>query len=163
MWAPKEHRQIEIDGVVVEVRWNLWNALLELRHEQDARTLWIDAICINQDDISERNHQVTQMGTIYKNSVRCVAWLGPSDSLLNDAFTFMVEAEDTATASISYNRLFCGNSPSEWDIHLLRGLLSLCLRPYWEVSYGLTQPLFSVLPMLIVLLIRDCGLSKKFC
>jgi hypothetical protein len=101
MWGPKEHSQIEIDGVVVEVRRNLWNALLELRHEQDARTLWIDAICINQDDISERNHQVTQMGTIYKNSVRCVAWLGPSDSLLNDAFPFMVEAEDTATASIT--------------------------------------------------------------
>jgi hypothetical protein len=87
MWGPKEHRQIEIDGAIVEVRHDLWDALLELRPQKDTRTLWIDAICINQDDISERNHQVTQMGTMYKNAVRCVAWLGLSDSSIKDAFT----------------------------------------------------------------------------
>lgn len=114
MWGPKEHRQIEIDEAVVEVRQNLWDALLELRLEKDIRTLWIDAICINQDDISERNHQVTQMGTIYKNSVRCVAWLGLSDrSSLDDALSFLVEAEDTGTATITYHHLFSYKFPSE--------------------------------------------------
>jgi hypothetical protein len=138
MWGPKNYRKIEVNGAVFAVRQNLQNALLELRLEKNTRTLWIDAICINQDDISERNHQVTQMGMIYKNAVRCVAWLGHSDSLLNDAFAFLVEAEDTRTASFAYHRLFYCNLLSEWDIHLLRGLLSLCLRPYWEVSYRLT-------------------------
>jgi len=150
MWGPKEHRQIEINGTVVEVRQNLGDALLELRLEKDTRTLWIDAICINQDDVSERNHQVTQMGTIYKNAVRCVAWLGLSDSLLKDAFTFLVEAEDTGTASNTYDRLFFYNSPSQWDIHVLKGLVSLCLKPYWGVSYSLTATAVSRSQKLIV-------------
>jgi hypothetical protein len=141
MWGPKEHKKIEINGTVVEVRQNLGDALLELRLEKDTRTLWIDAVCINQDDVSERNHQVAQMGTIYKRSVRCVAWLGLSDSLIKDAFTWLVETQDIETVSMTYNSLFYDKSPPEWHIHLLRSLMSLCLRPYWGVSYVLQTPL----------------------
>ncbi|KAG5807705.1 hypothetical protein H9Q74_007679 [Fusarium xylarioides] len=43
--------------------------------------LWIDAICINQDDIAERNSQVAMMSQIY-GSARCVvAWLGEEDAI----------------------------------------------------------------------------------
>ena len=38
--------------------------------------LWIDAICINQDDKQEKNHQVQQMGEIYKGAERVLVWLG---------------------------------------------------------------------------------------
>ena len=38
--------------------------------------IWIDAICINQEDVTERNHQVEQMGKIYVNSSRLIVWLG---------------------------------------------------------------------------------------
>jgi hypothetical protein len=41
--------------------------------------LWVDAICINQQDTAERNHQVTQMGLIYQQAKRVIAWVGPSD------------------------------------------------------------------------------------
>jgi hypothetical protein len=41
---------------------NLHEALLRLRSEKEARKVWIDAICINQDDIAERNAQVALMG-----------------------------------------------------------------------------------------------------
>lgn len=34
-------------------------------------------MCINQEDIKERNHQVIQMGRIYHSAQRVVAWLGP--------------------------------------------------------------------------------------
>lgn len=37
---------------------------------------WIDAICINQDDLNERSHQVPLMGSIYKNASRVIVWLG---------------------------------------------------------------------------------------
>jgi hypothetical protein len=68
-WGSKNYRNIKINGTVFAVRQNLFGALHALRLEQDTRTLWIDAICINQDDIPERNHQVAQMGMIYKNAV----------------------------------------------------------------------------------------------
>jgi hypothetical protein len=39
---------------------------------------WIDALCINQEDINERETQVMQMGDIYKCAHRVVVWLGSS-------------------------------------------------------------------------------------
>ena len=39
-------------------------------------TLWIDAICINQDDVFERNHQVRLMGDLYRSATSVLSWLG---------------------------------------------------------------------------------------
>jgi hypothetical protein len=39
--------------------------------------LWVDAICINQNDIPERNSQIRLMRDIYQNSVIVISWLGP--------------------------------------------------------------------------------------
>lgn len=42
---------------------------------------WIDAICIDQQNMAERNHEVKRMGTIYKMARRGVVWLGPASNL----------------------------------------------------------------------------------
>lgn len=39
------------------------------------RRLWVDAICINQNDILERDRQVSRMGDIYSNCMRVVVYL----------------------------------------------------------------------------------------
>jgi len=57
---------------------SILDALHHLRDTQDARTLWIDAISINQDDVSERSQEVNKMGNIYSNASNVVVWLGPS-------------------------------------------------------------------------------------
>lgn len=46
---------------------NLATALPYLRYENEIRTLWIDAICINQQDLRERSSQVRIMGDIYRS------------------------------------------------------------------------------------------------
>ncbi|QIW95043.1 hypothetical protein AMS68_000561 [Peltaster fructicola] len=46
----------------------------------DHPLVWLDMICINQDDIAERNHQVTLMGLIYRKSSHTVAYLGTANS-----------------------------------------------------------------------------------
>lgn len=58
---------------------NLFDALLHLRLPERPRILWVDALCINQGDTSERNDQVAMMSKIYRQSHRVVAWLGQSD------------------------------------------------------------------------------------
>ncbi len=63
---------------------NLDSALPHLRHKDHHRILWIDALCINQDDKQERDHQVRQMRSIYESASRVVAWLGPADSEVID-------------------------------------------------------------------------------
>jgi hypothetical protein len=48
--------------------------------------IWVDAICINQGDVEERNHQVQLMGRIYTGASVVIAWLGPYDRSLSTAF-----------------------------------------------------------------------------
>lgn len=55
---------------------NLACAMRHLRYTHEARTLWIDAICIDQSNLEEREKQVARMSSIYKNASRVVVWLG---------------------------------------------------------------------------------------
>jgi hypothetical protein len=65
--APTSYINIRKDGRIYskKVQPDLLAALKALRDPQKDRYLWIDAICINQEDIGERNHQVEMMSTIY--------------------------------------------------------------------------------------------------
>ncbi|KAF3070244.1 hypothetical protein CFAM422_006775 [Trichoderma lentiforme] len=67
------------DGVPFPVTKNLESALRHLRQTEDERTLWVDAICINQGNIPERNHQVSIMKDIYRKARLVVIWLGDAD------------------------------------------------------------------------------------
>lgn len=44
---------------------NLYAALYHLRDLEETRVFWVDAICINQDDVREQNEQVSKMAEIY--------------------------------------------------------------------------------------------------
>lgn len=69
-------------SISIEHEWhisltdNLYKALKRLRRRFQKRVLWIDAICINQGNASERSHQVSIMGQIYKSARRVCIWLG---------------------------------------------------------------------------------------
>ena len=52
----------------------------------DSQQFWIDAICINQDDIAERNAQVAIMSMIYTKSSGVFVWLGVDDESTMRAF-----------------------------------------------------------------------------
>jgi hypothetical protein len=62
----------------IQVGSNLYEALVHLRHPESGRTLWIDALCINQGDLIERSQQVNEMRNIYKFASRVIIWLGQS-------------------------------------------------------------------------------------
>lgn len=59
------------------VRRNIVNMLRYLRLDTEFRYLWIDYVCINQSDITEKEFQVRQMGSIYADAARVLVWLGP--------------------------------------------------------------------------------------
>jgi Heterokaryon incompatibility protein (HET) len=67
---------ILLHGIPHPVTTNLELALRYIRYAEEPRVLWVDALCINQKDISEKNHQVAQMREIYLDSkqVCCLAW-----------------------------------------------------------------------------------------
>ena len=51
-----------------------------MRHINETRTLWIDALCINQNDERDKTDQVKVMAQIYENASRTLVWLGPTSS-----------------------------------------------------------------------------------
>jgi hypothetical protein len=71
-------RQILVNGRLLLVRENLYDFMRSARsrHANPPRTFWIDALCIDQNSVYEKNHQVAQMGLIYSNAVEVVSWLG---------------------------------------------------------------------------------------
>ncbi|KAF2675592.1 HET-domain-containing protein, partial [Lentithecium fluviatile CBS 122367] len=54
----------------------LFNALTYLRSPTESRDLWIDAICIRQDDNDEKSQQLPMMGDIYTFAESVNIWLG---------------------------------------------------------------------------------------
>ncbi|MCJ1456134.1 hypothetical protein MMC28_006493 [Mycoblastus sanguinarius] len=62
---------------MLKVTRSLACALPYLRYKDKARVLWIDALCVNQQDLEERSRQVLRMSDIFKLAERVVVWLGP--------------------------------------------------------------------------------------
>ncbi|KAF3806651.1 Heterokaryon incompatibility protein 6 [Colletotrichum gloeosporioides] len=73
---PTRTKTIAINDQKVAVTTNLYNALLHLRDPEKDRILWVDALCINQQDAFERTHQVAKMSVIYQKAWAVVIWLG---------------------------------------------------------------------------------------
>jgi hypothetical protein len=77
VWGERgNERTIYINGTEHRIRNNLYHALVNLRLPDRKRTLWIDAICIDQSSNDERNYQVAQMRYIYSGATNVIIWLG---------------------------------------------------------------------------------------
>ncbi|CAA9956733.1 HET domain containing protein [Pyrenophora teres f. maculata] len=92
-------KHIQIDGTSFIVGASLWNFLQQYRKKEYLKTcceeepqksvpLWIDAICIDQANIPERNHQVSLMRDVYTGAVSVIVWLGLAQK--NEELAFLL-------------------------------------------------------------------------
>ena len=87
VWGnPDITEAIQLNGYNFDVTTSLECALRYLRLLDTERYIWADAICINQDDLDERYHQVQLMGRIYKQADRVLVWLGEPNADIEIAF-----------------------------------------------------------------------------
>jgi hypothetical protein len=129
-------RTIWIGLYPVQVSSNLYYALKHLRLRQEVRFLWVDAICLNQMNIKERNHQVKQMTAIYHNAAAVYVWLGTANSFENsDAALFFVEDLEQIAWHDHYPQLD--------DVHSvivsMSALGKLCQRSWWKRAWVLQE------------------------
>lgn len=109
---------ILVNGHEVHVTANLHQALYQLRRQDESVLLWADAICINQQDVQERNHQVSHMTKIYSAAQEVVSWLGEG-----------TEASDRAMELIAVST----NELSKQEPFRLQGDLDdIFSRSYWS-------------------------------
>ncbi|RDW67578.1 hypothetical protein BP6252_08974 [Coleophoma cylindrospora] len=92
------------------VRKELALAMKYLRRPGQERTLWIDAICIDQTNPNERNHQVQMMSRVYTRAQQVCIWLGEADADSDIAIEFIkgemkeLKNFDTLTSDEQYSR-----------------------------------------------------------
>ncbi|QIW95021.1 hypothetical protein AMS68_000539 [Peltaster fructicola] len=105
-----ENKHISIHNCSFKVTDNPYRALRQLRSCKTQRTLWIDALCINQDDLQERGEQVTIMALIYKSADNVLVWLGDSTD------TEDTEKHDwTVSCQAKLDRATSETTPSWWQ------------------------------------------------
>jgi hypothetical protein len=137
---PKVTLPIRIKGLLFQVTVNLESALRHLRLESHTRVVWIDAICIHQSNIKERDQQVRRMGSIYANAWHVLVWLGP-------------EADDSDLAIETISEDFCGrlvdqelledSQPATTEemesTRRLKAPIKLFSRPWWRRGWVIQE------------------------
>jgi hypothetical protein len=71
---------------------NLHAALLQLRNPTLERILWVDAICIDQTNQKEKEHQIQMMAMVYGQANRVIVWLGEAAECSEQALTQILVA-----------------------------------------------------------------------
>ena len=91
---------------VLSVSKNLACALDHLRFKEASRTLWIDAICVDQQNLEERSQQVGRMADIYRLAERVIVWIGPE--------------ENDSSLAMDMLRTLGTNVEVDWSMRLMR-------------------------------------------
>ncbi|KAH8587916.1 heterokaryon incompatibility protein-domain-containing protein [Bisporella sp. PMI_857] len=131
--------KIILNGQLFKVRENLFQALTCLRSTGATESLWIDTICINQEDVQEQNHQVRIMDSIYRLARRVRVWIGCDTKRISDAFQLIPEimiayseeeAKEVEKRGQAYRYL--GHSVSHFDENLPKSSSKEDFTSDWE-------------------------------
>ncbi|KAK0724642.1 heterokaryon incompatibility, partial [Lasiosphaeris hirsuta] len=134
--------EISLNGCAVLVRENLRDFLLHARKAGWTKNLWIDAVCINQNDVEEKNQQIGLMGAVYSLASSVLVWLGNLDTAETTALEEMRDLGQAVdyskkTAELWEKRWFPSdfNGYNPWIDRLSpagrRGFDQLIANPYW--------------------------------
>ena len=146
MWHPdgqvdNAREVIRLDGRSFEVTKSLWSFLNIAQHKFPDTDFWIDAICIDQGNVMERNHQVAHMHEIYSSASSVLIWLGEGDSNTHMFFDLVNKG------SWSSNFMFHGQQlldpggrmtskpEPEEDLVLREGVYKMIRNPFWGRSW----------------------------
>lgn len=133
--ASKPHTVISCDGLDVEVTPNCLAALQHLQKKLGQFTIWIDAICINQDDVDEKSRQIPLMGDIYSQSSTVYIWLGEGNDSSDRAMRYLGSAGLVGYFDGTKQRPFA----AAWSAYTAR--YSLLRHPFPFSSRWITQVL----------------------
>jgi hypothetical protein len=129
--SSNEEFRVECNGQLLIVTENLFDFLESCGQD----FLWIDALCINQEDLNERAIQVSMMGKIYAAANLVIMWLGKDTSDLEE-FTFLHNRflHEYDKSDISHST----QDVSLWDLPFLREIgieTKAQWREYWTAYF----------------------------
>jgi len=129
---------IGVNKAPLQVTKNCFNALKSLRLPDGRRTLWVDAICINQKDIPERSSQVRIMDRIYGQAIRTIVYLGEETPGSRIVFRELDEAAKAPGKQCEYcDQLEPDRPPPHAPV--AEALNDLILRPWFRRVWVLQE------------------------
>lgn len=135
MWGEDtETRNILIDGKKFLVRVNLYQ-LLELLSREIIGYLWVDAICINQTSLKERNHQVGLMGMIYSRARDVTVWLGSNQWEISEAMKLLQSPYARLDVILLGNPQVRAMTSSPGIEEAEDVFWTFCTHPYWTRAW----------------------------
>ena len=115
---------IVVNSRSYEVSCNLADALRKLK-QHNISTVWVDAICINQQDTVEKSREIVRMFAIYRMAEMVAVWLG-SDTGPEEEIEQLAKVAEELQLPVSKQR-----QSSSFDSEL-RALERLLSQPYWN-------------------------------
>ncbi|KAE8441271.1 hypothetical protein EG329_005572 [Mollisiaceae sp. DMI_Dod_QoI] len=115
---PQDTSTITCNGQPLQVPRRLEIALKDMRYSDKPRALWADAICINQNDVSERESQVQLMRRIFSNAQRTLVWLGGEDEKRQQKMSWFASSTIKLGVTMFRRRVNLASSPQVrvWDM-----------------------------------------------
>ena len=129
MWGSAEHQAaIQVDGDPFLLRQNIYSFLLRLRLPDRSRRLWLDAVCIDQNNVEERGHQVSLMRKIFRSCHSCLAWLGESSGRGDEVIEVLKKSPVDAQGMADLNHLV----GQLYHCRLTEAFKMVLSHPYWS-------------------------------
>lgn len=143
--ASKNYHVINLNGRGFAVRSHLWRFLNAARLVYANQEFWIDALCIDQANIGEVNHQIQLMDQIFSNAMDVIIWLGAGDSGYPSALNFLSERREKKTRRLSKSSV--GRSGSSLDLwpeqSVIQSVFALCEDEYWGRTWIIQEVLLA--------------------
>ena len=131
-WGETEDtRNIVLNGHEFPITESLWGALQRLRSRSFPVIIWADALCINRQNIVERNIQVQLMADIYGKAYSVAVWLGPEADNSHEAIDLMHELLEAEAKESEIEWLVRDIISSRRRRQYFQSLVSLFQRDYW--------------------------------
>lgn len=119
----------------LDITTNLYAALERLRDTAFPRLLWVDAVCIDQENVLERAVQVRSMATIYIHASRVLVWLGEEAENSTLALASIERVAQDCRRSMGTNKLTSKADASETQFsskEAQEAILKLLNRPWFH-------------------------------
>ncbi|KAK5681872.1 hypothetical protein LTS10_006405 [Elasticomyces elasticus] len=124
---------ILVDGQTFQATVNLELALRNLSEDYAGKPVWADAICINQDDVQEKNQQVSLMDELYRRAVGVVVWLGESDPAVDMLVEVLAEHAECSIVDGDLTAM-----PKSEAM-----LMAIAQRPWWKRVWVIQEALMA--------------------
>jgi hypothetical protein len=94
VWGAQENPStLTLNGQTYYITRNLESALRGIRFPDSPVVIWIDALCINQTNVPERNTQVRLMHHVYWRAFDVLVWIGDGDASTDISMGFIQQAQ----------------------------------------------------------------------